>query len=246
MKHKIVFPVFMLLMALGSNWAKAQDAAAILKKVDNVLFAAKDQSGQIRMVLTDRNGNERVREAVVWQKGNDKRLFRFTSPASEAGIAFLSLPGDVMYLYMPAYEKERRIAAHVKNQSFAGTDFSYDDMEAIEYSSKYTPKLLSETPEFWVLELTPKAGVKTDYSKLEVKVNKQHGYPVYMESFDRGGNRLKTVEYTFAKEGKYWYPKEMKMTDLKKRHNTRMIMTQVTFDSNLSDQIFTVRNLTSF
>ncbi|MBW6492129.1 MAG: outer membrane lipoprotein-sorting protein [Lentimicrobium sp.] len=246
MKNKILIFGTLMLVIIFAGETRAQDAAGILKKMDEVLYAPKDQTGQLRMVLTDRSGNERIREASIWQKGTDKRMFRFTAPASESGIAFLSLPADVMYLFMPAFEKERRIATHVKNQPFAGTDFSYEDMESVSYSSKYTPKLLKETAEYWLLELTPKSGLQTNYSKIEMKVNKQHAYPESMESFDKGGNKLKTVENTYEKEGKYWYPKEIKMTDLKKRHSTRMIMTKVVFDSNLSDQIFTVRNLTSF
>lgn len=236
----------MIVATFLGHQLQAQDAVGILKKMDEVLYAAKDQTGQVRMVLTDRSGKERIREATIWQKGTDKRLFRFTAPASDAGIAFLSLPGDVMYLFMPAFEKERRIATHVKNQPFAGTDFSYDDMESVSYTSKYIPKILKETPDYWILELRPKPDLRTDYSKIEMKVNRQYGYPESMESFDKGGNKIKSVENTYAKEGKYWYPKEIKMTDLKKKHSTRMIMTKVVFDSNLGDQIFTVRNLTSF
>lgn len=246
MKRVSIFSVVCLLTFVGMSELKAQDAQEILKKIDQVLFEAKDQTGEVKMVLIDRNGKERIREAKVWQKGKNKRLFRFTSPASEAGVAFLSLPDDVMYLYMPAYEKERRIASHVKNQPFAGTDFSYDDMESVEYEKKYTAKKLSETTTYWLLELIPLPGTKTDFSKIEVRVNKQHYYPEYMESFDKAGNKVKTVENTFAKEGKYWYPKEIRMTDLKKKHTTRMIMTKVVFDSNLNDQVFTVRNLTTF
>jgi hypothetical protein len=68
------------------------------------------------------------------RKDRTNGCFALPSPASEAGIAFLSLPDDLMYLYMPAFGRERRIASHVKNQSFAGTDFSYEDMEAREYA----------------------------------------------------------------------------------------------------------------
>ncbi len=240
----ILLPIMLLTFSVQNTFA--QSAAEILDKMDAILYAAKDQSSMVRMVLTDRSGKERVREASLWQKGTDKRLFRFTSPASEAGIAFLSLPDDVMYLYMPAFGKERRIATHVKNQAFAGTDFSYDEMESVPYTSKYVPKLTGQTDGFWNLELTPKPELKSDYSKIEVKVSKSNNCPKSMASYDKSGNKLKTAEYTFAKEGKYWYPKEVKMTDLKKSHTTSMIMNKVTFDSNLNDQLFTVRNLTSF
>jgi len=105
----------------------AQNANEVLQKVDEVLYSAKDQQNKVSIILIDKNGKESKREADVIQKGNDMRLFRFTVPSSQAGIAFLSLPNDIMYLYLPAFGKERRIASHVKNQNFAGTDFSYDD-----------------------------------------------------------------------------------------------------------------------
>lgn len=224
----------------------AQDVPGILKKMDQVLFQPKDQTSNVRMVLTDRNGNERVREASIWQKGSDKRLFRFTKPASEAGIAFLSLPDDLMYLYMPAFGRERRIASHVKNQSFAGTDFSYEDMEAREYARFYTGKVLREEGNLYILELTPQASVRSDYSKMIVAVHKQHHTPERSESYDRGGNLAKTAVYTWERQGSYWFPKEIFMKDEKRGSTTRMIMSEVKFDTNLSDQVFTVRNLTSF
>ena len=246
MKKYLLMLLPVMLLTFPVQTTSAQNATEIMDKVDNILYAAKDQTSQVRIVLTDRNDNQRVREASLWQKGTDKRLFRFTSPAAESGIAFLSLPDDVMYLYMPAFGKERRIATHVKNQSFAGTDFSYDEMESVPYASKYDSRLLNQTADFWTLELTPKAGMRSDYSKIEVKVRKSNNCPETMVSYDKSGTKLKTAEYTFLKEGKYWYPKEVKMTDLKKNHSTSMIINKVTFDSNLSDQLFTVRNLTSF
>ncbi|MCD4678217.1 MAG: outer membrane lipoprotein-sorting protein, partial [Desulfobacula sp.] len=117
------------LMLTGTiNTVNSQDANEILQNVDKVLYSARDQQNTVTIILIDKDGDESISGADVIQKGNDMRLFRFTSPASQAGIAFLSLANDVMYIYMPAFGKERRIASHVKNQKFAGTDFSYDDM----------------------------------------------------------------------------------------------------------------------
>ena len=224
----------------------AQDVATILQKIDQVLFQPNDQTSNVRMVLTDRNGNERVREASVWQKGSDKRLFRFTRPASEAGIAFLSLPEDLMYLYMPAFGRERRIASHVKNQSFAGTDFSYEDMETKEYARTYTGRILREEGNLYVLELTSLPNIRSDYSKMIVAVNKQTFTPERSESYDRGGNLAKTAAYTWKRQGNYWFPSEIFLKDEKKGSATRMVMFDVKFDTNISDQVFTLRNLTSF
>ena len=136
--------------------ASAQDARTLLNNMDKVLYAPKDMTGTNRIILIDQNGREEVREADVKQKGNDKRIMRFTSPASQAGIAVLALPDDVMYMYLPAFGRERRISSSVKNQNFAGTDFSYDDMEPIPYADKYDVKLAGTDATTYALELTPK------------------------------------------------------------------------------------------
>lgn len=219
----------------------AQDAATILKKMDDVMFSPKDMTGKNTIVLIDRNGNEEKREATIQQKGTDMRIFRFTAPASQSGIAVLSLPNDVMYMYLPAFGRERRIASSAKNQNFAGTDFSYDDMEAVLFSVKYTPELIKTGTDVFILELTPKG--RSDYSKVKAHINKENYYPTLMEYYDRGGNKVKEAKYTFKKVGNYWNAAEIEMTDLKKNHKTKMQMPDVKYDTGLSDDEFTVRKL---
>ncbi|HAN18837.1 MAG: hypothetical protein A2X13_07950 [Bacteroidetes bacterium GWC2_33_15] len=231
-----------LFIFAGLLSANAQDANTILKNVDNVLFSAKDMSGNNKMILIDKSGNEEIREATTQQKGIDKRMFRFTSPSSQAGIAVLSLPEDVMYLYLPAFGKERRIASSAKNQNFAGTDFSYDDMESKPYSEKYTPKLLNTEGNVYVLELIP-LSLKSDYSKIIMKVHKTNFYPELLEYYNKANNKVKVAKYTFNKIGNYWNPSEIEMTDLKKNHKTKMIMNDVKYDTGLADEEFTVRKL---
>ena len=233
----------LVIMTGTINYVNAQDANEILQKLDEVLYSAKDQQNKVTIILIDKSGDESKREADVIQKGDDMRLFRFTSPASQSGIAFLSLPKDVMYIYMPAFGKERRIASHVKNQKFAGTDFSYDDMEAKLLSSKYDPELIDQDNETFTLKLVPKPGLKTDYSKQVMKINNQDFYPVTAEYYDKGGNKFKEATYQYEKVGNYWSAKEILMKDLKKNHATKMIVSDVIFDQGLSDDEFTVRKL---
>ena len=166
---------------------------------------------------------------------------RFTSPSSQAGIAVLSLPNDVMYLYLPAYGKERRISSSVKNQNFAGTDFSYYDMESKSYSDKFTPKYLNPEGSSYIIELVPKGS--SQYSKIVAKINKTNYYPEMMDFYDKGNTKIKTATYTFKKVGNYWNASEIIMTDLKKKHVTKMLITEIKFDTGISDEEFTVRKL---
>ena len=229
-----------LLMLIGFN-VNAQGPNDILKKMDDVMYASKDLTGNNTIILIDKNGKQETREATLLQKGTDKRMFRFTSPASQNGIAVLSLPNDVMYLYLPAFGKERRISTSVKNQNFAGTDFSYDDMESVRYSDKYNPELIKTENNVFVLKLTPKG--HSDYLKVIVYINKTNYYPEKMEYYDKGNNKIKEAKYTFKKVGSYWNASEIEMTDLKKNHKTKMQMSDVKYDTGLSDDDFTVRKL---
>jgi outer membrane lipoprotein-sorting protein len=238
---KLSVLVSALFLIVGFN-ANAQDANNILKQMDDVMYAPKDMSSTTKIVLIDKAGKEKTREATMIQKGTDKRLFRFTAPSSQAGIATLSLPDDVMYMYLPAFGKERRISSSVKSQKFAGTDFAYDDMEAKPYSEKYTPKLLKTEADVYVLELIPKSK-KSAYSKLMVNVHKTDYYPTYMEYYDKGNHKIKEATYQFEKIGEYWNAKEIEMTDLKKKHVTKMLMSDVKYDQGLTDDDFTVRKL---
>ena len=176
---------------------QAQDANEILKKLDEVVYGSKDIIGVQEIILTNKNGKEERREATFKQKGTDMRIMRFTAPASQAGISVLALPNDVMYMYLPAFGKERRISSSVKNQTFAGTDFSYEDMEPRLYMDKYTPKYLSSDDKVFVLELTPKG--RSDYSKVIAHINKEHYYLERIEYFDRGNTKVKVSNYVLPR-----------------------------------------------
>ena len=92
---KLTVLVSLVFLLTGMN-AEAQDANTILKKMDDVMYSPKDMTGKTTIVLIDKTGKEKTREADIVQKGTDKRIFRFTAPSSQAGIAVLSLPNDVM------------------------------------------------------------------------------------------------------------------------------------------------------
>nr|NQU89664.1 outer membrane lipoprotein-sorting protein [Bacteroidota bacterium] len=221
----------------------AQNADSLLQWMDNVMSAPEDMQATVQIVLTNKSGKVKVREAMMKQKGKDKKLYRYTKPKSQAGISTLSLPGDVMWLYMPAFDEPTKISFLAKSQTFTGTDFSYEDMESRSYSARYSPTLLqSGDPENYLLELIP-ISKKSKYSKILIYLNKTYHYPVKMEYYDNRGNYFKLATYRFVKQGKYWRAEELLMADLKKGHSTRVLITDVKFDQGLSDDEFLVEKL---
>jgi len=235
---------FLLMLSLfaGVLDATSQDAKAILENMDKIIFSPKDKQGKVTIILIDKAGKEKVREALLLQKGRDKKLYRYTKPESQAGIATLSLSNDVMWLYMPAFEKPKKISMLAKDQSFTGTDFSYEDMVTTPYADRYTPSLLESEKDAYVLNLVPKSK-NSSYAKIIVRINKAYGYPVTMEFYSGMGKKFKEASYRYEKIGSYWNAAEVVMKDLLKNHSTKILLSEVKFDQGLADDIFTVDKL---
>jgi len=223
-------------------FASAQDAKTILANMDKIMFSAKDRSGKVTIILTEKDGSEKVREAEMFQKGSDLKLYRYTKPESQAGIATLSLPDGVMWMAMPAFEKPKRISMLSKSQSFTGTDFSYEDMATTPYSDRFTSKITSTGADDYLLELIPISG-KSNYSKIILRVNKTNGYPIWMKFYNLQGRMFKEATYTYEKIGKYWNASEIVMKDLEKNHSTTIKLHDTKYDQGLSDDIFKVENM---
>ena len=222
--------------------ARAQDGAALLEKMDKVMFSSEDKQGNVTMILTNKRDKEKVREAVMMQKGTEKRLYRYTAPESQAGIATLSLPGGVMWMYMPALGKPRKISILATTGAFNNTDFSYEDMATTPYTERYTPTLLETKSDAYILELVPK-DENSQYSKIIVTLDKEQYYPELMEYYDQRGEKFKEAEYEYEKIGKYWNASKVVMTDLQKEHSTTILLDDVKFDQGIPDEVFTVESL---
>jgi outer membrane lipoprotein-sorting protein len=145
-------------------------------------------------------------------------------------------------LYMPAFEKPKKISLLAKSQSFTGTDFSYEDMVTTPYVDRYKPDLLQTDQDMYGLQLTPKSK-SSAYSKIIVRINKTYGYPISMEFYNAQGKKFKTATYRYEKIGKYWNAAEVVMKDLDKNHSTKILLSDVKFDQGLSDDLFAVEKL---
>ncbi len=239
---KQIFSI-LIIIAFGVNPLISQDAPTLLSEMDKIMFSPKDKQGTVVIILTNKAGKVKEREAMMMQKGTNKKLYRYTKPESQEGVATLALPDDIMWMYMPAFGKPKKISLLAKSQSFTGTDFSYEDMATSPYSERYDPALIKNSESEYVLELVPKPDNKSKYSKIVVHLHKINYYPLLMEFYNKGGRKFKEAVYQYEKIGQYWNAAEVVMTDLKKEHSTTIRLKDVKFDQGLSDDEFTVEKL---
>lgn len=235
--------ILLIVLFLDSSFTKAQSADSLLAYMDHLMAAAKDKEATVEISLINKSGKTKVREALMKQKGKAKKIYRYTQPEKQAGIATLSLPDGVMWLYMPAFGKATKISLLSRSQAFSGTDFSYEDMNYTSYTERYAPSLIeADHPEYYMLDLVPRSK-KSKYSHIELYLHKTEYYPIKMEFYDEREKKFKIATYVYAQKDGYWYAEEVMMTDLNKEHSTKIRMTDLKFDQEIPDSVFTVEYL---
>lgn len=239
--------ILVLLAAVWASGVIAEDLPNgydIVKGADDQANNFPDMSFTMKMTLIDKAGNKSIRVLELRQKG-EKRLLVFTDPPSERGMAFLAMDEYTNFVYLPAFKKIRRIAAHVRNQSFMGSDMTYEDTATTRYLKSYTAKYIGDAGDLWRIELTPKPDAKVGYAKIEMRIHKTDKTINEIHYFDDSNTRVKyEIRHNFkVYKGKYWQPTRVNMTNLKDSHQTILEFSNTVFAPGLSDDVFSKRNL---
>jgi outer membrane lipoprotein-sorting protein len=198
---------------------------------------------------TDKDGKEEIREMVMFSQKveNDQKntLVRFLSPKSVKGVTLLNInDGEKIYLYMPAYNKPRRIAGSSKGEEFMGTGLSYEDM-SMDYKDKdYEKKLLEETDNEYIIEVLP-SGEDVSYKKIILTVDKEKFYAKKVEFYKVIEDLTKTLEIVQIQidENNKITPMELVFTDLVKNQKTKIVIKEMEYNVELSSDFFSIRTL---
>ena len=232
-----------LVLSLGFMGVQAQDAVTIVKKLDANLAKIKDRSVDIEMTITNlKTGKSKLKKAELLQKGDSKKLFRYTYPESDAGIATLSLPNNEIYLYLPMFKKPKKITNMAESNAFNKSDFSLDDMASSDFSHKYSAGLMTHDGAAFKVMLTPK-DAKSPYSKLVMYVNKTQ-YTVEKIEYYTKNEMQKFALYHYVNVNGVWVADVVSMEDVKKQHKTTLKMSNIKINQGLDDALFTLDNLT--
>ena len=231
------------LFSFGALGLQAQDALTIVKKLDANLAKIKDRSVDIEMTMSNlKTGKSKVKKAELLQKGDSKKLFRYTFPESDAGIATLTLPNNEIYLYLPMFKKPKKITNMAESNAFNKSDFSMDDMASSDFTQKYSAGLMTYDGDAFKLMLTPK-DAKSPYSKLVMYINKSQYTAEKVEYYVKH-EMQKFALYNYIKISGVWVADQVSMEDVKKQHKTTLKMSNLKINQGLDDALFTLENLT--
>ena len=238
----IIFAIIAGLFA----WAPTNDADEILKKVDQNM-TSKNRIFESKMVINGRRGSRTI-TSKTWSEGEDRSLTEYLSPAREEGTKMLKLE-DRLWIYSPSSDRTIQISGHMLRQSVMGSDLSYEDMmEDRKLTDIYDAKLTGEEKiqdrDCFVLTLTAKVE-DVSYHSRKVWIDKTRYVPLQEELFAKSGQLLKkTVLSDVVQVQGRWFPRSVLYKDmLKDGKGTEFIMTDIQFDQEIPDYIFSKASL---
>lgn len=222
--------------------AKKLTADEVVAIVDANLTKVQDQTydAEIRVL---RDGKvTKTMNFTAQLKGLLMKHVKFTAPGDVRGMTVLTTSEGHMYVYLPSYQRVRRMAAHVRNQGFMGTDLSAEDMGSAALSVGWNAKILSEDESSWVLDVTPKPGNETSYARMRITVSKQHGGIAKLEYMNAEGKVLKVQERSEWKMfGPLSMPTLFTVKDLVTGSVTEMRFFKCEVNQGIPDDAFTKR-----
>ena len=224
------------------------------KSQDAFLYQGDDFKARVVMKLINKDGKERLREMTMLRKnykaGQQKYFIYFYQPSDIRDMTFMVYKyagkNDDRWLFVPAINMVRRIAAEDKASSFVGSDFTYEDISGRDVEDD-SHELLREEPlngrDCYVLKSTPKAGDMA-YSYRLSWIDKENFLPLKTEYFNRRDElfRIFTADEVTDVDG---FPTAIRRTmkNVQSGHRTEAAFTKSQYNLGINDSLFSERFL---
>ena len=246
-----VLLVFSLVNQLEAEELIGED---VLEQVDN-LSSAETSRMEFDITLYSSGGQTRERSLLVKSREKDdveESFIRFLAPSSVEGTGFLSQDygdEDIMYLYLPAVGSVRRIASDQQDDSFVGTDFTYNDLSLLgggsyqdDYEAEIEEEIEEEREDEYMLYLEP-VNEDIHYDFVRMRVQKDNWFPVEIELYEESELSKVMTSEQWEKIDNYWAARQITMEDVREETKTVLHMKEITYGESIDDQIFTTRYL---
>ena len=233
--------------------ASAPDVSQIVEKSNlAAYYGGDDGRSLVSMTITDAQGRTRNREFVILRKdltdgGKQNFYVYFKKPSDVRKMVFMVHKhidaDDDRWLYLPALDLVKRIAASDKRTSFVGSHFFYEDVSGRAVSED-SHNLLETTDQHYVLQSTPKNPETVEFKSYKIWIDKQTFLPIKAEYTDNQERLYRRVEalQTENIQGIATVTKA-KVSDLISGGFTVSEFKQIQYNVGLKEKIFTERYL---
>ena len=269
-QHTITRTLLVALIIIGIAFnTKAQtltDANSIISKANlAAYYAADDGTAQARMKIVDAKGNKQLRQFTILRKDQQGSNAQKTSEKETGVQDFLvhfSRPSDVKgtvlrvekqpqsddnrWLYLPALDLVKRIAASDKRTSFVGSHFFYEDVSGRNpQEDNFT--LQSSDNGVYTIKAMPKDPATVEFSHYIIQINQQHFIPMQVDYFDKQNQHYRQMKVLKTKlVGQYTTVMHSRINNLIDGSYTEMQFRRVKYNRDLPQNLFSERTLRQF
>ena len=260
MRHLLILVILCFASFAGSFRLAAEEPCkgrAIMREtLLAYYYSGSDAQARISLRLLDHEGHTRTRRLTMLrldQADGGKQFYYiyFYEPPDVRGMSFLvsKHPGrdDDRWLYLPSIDLVKRIATSDKRTSFAGSDFTYEDVSGRDLDEDEHELLgeeaLGEYSTF-VVKSTPKRSREVEFSVRKFWIDKTTRLPLKVEHYDLQGALYKIYETREIRTIQD-FPTITKavMKDLGSGHETEITIEAISYDAGLTPDLFQERFL---
>lgn len=225
----------------------------VTKANEAAYYQGEDGKAKLSMVITDSQGRERQRELTILRRndddenGNQRFFVYFERPTDVKGTSFLvwkkGIGDDERWLYLPALDLVKRIAASDERTSFVGSHYFYEDVSG-RPPSMDTHELLEETADYYVLKSTPKDTGKAEFAYFKSWIHKDTFLAVKIEYFDEQEETYRTYEALDVQQiDGYYTVVKGKLSDSRIGGFTTLTSKGIEYNLGLDSDLFEERSL---
>jgi hypothetical protein len=233
-------------------------------------YQGADGRAKVSMKIVDAEKRERTREFTVlrWDQGDpaakketpaekskspytgeQKFFIYFDRPADVNKMVFLVHKhldkDDDRWLYLPALDLVKRIAATDKRTSFVGSHFLYEDVSGRNVNDDTHELVEAETNDtYYVLKNTPKNAKSVEFGSFKMWIHRKTFVVVQTSYYDKEGKEYRRYNALSVKHiQERPTVTKSRMTDMRTKAYTELEYKDVTYDVGTPEDVFTERYL---
>jgi outer membrane lipoprotein-sorting protein len=237
---------------LSTAIASAQDARQIVAESENRSRSKSQQyEGTLEVIgASNKISIKRWEYRRIGSYGTSKSILRFTAPAEVKGVALLIVNhtdrASDQWMWTPAIERDRRIAAQDRSTRFFGTDFSFEDLEERDVD-QFDYKLAGEDTidgaPCWKIESKPKQSKSSQYTSSIVWVRKDNYTAAQIESYSKD-KLVRRIHYSDIENvSGIWTPRTVEVYDADRKSRTVLKLEKLEYNVPMKDEDFTLEAL---
>ena len=238
----------LLAAALGS----AQDARQIVAESESRSRSKSERyEGTLEVIgASNKVSIKRWEYRRIGTYGTSKAILRFTAPAEVKGVALLIVNhpdrASDQWMWTPAIERDRRIAAQDRSTRFFGTDFSFEDLEERDVD-QFDYKLLGDDSidgsACWKIESKPKQTKSSQYTSSLVWVRKDNFTAAQIEGFSKD-KLIRRIHYSDIQNvSGIWTPRTVEVYDANRKSRTVLKLEKLEYNVPMKEEDFTLEAL---